>query len=85
MRKKPTTADRIMWDYEQEKREKNKPKRNIPYDPETYALGKEWSMSGKKLEEAPETMRNNFNFVNGFNHGERLKMIAEMDSAPKTR
>lgn len=83
MRKNPTTADRIMWDYVQEKREKNRPKRNIPYDPEVYALGKDWSQTGKLLDEAPEQMRNNFNFVNGFNHGERLKMIEKLDS--KTR
>jgi len=89
MNKFPTHADKIMWDYDREQREKNKPRRNIHFDKEVYNLGKEWAEAGKNLDEAPKEMTNNYNFINGFNHGERLKIIANLvensNNNPKKR
>lgn len=43
-----------------------------------YSEGQAWSESGKKLEDADLELRNNFNFIDGFNRGERLKKINKL-------
>ena len=43
-----------------------------------YEKGMEWFKSGLPLEDAPEELRKNTNFINGFNKGKRLAMIAEL-------
>jgi len=85
MRKNPTNSDKIIWDYEQAERHKNKPKRTIPFDQETFDLGKLWFQSGKSLEEAHKEMQNNIHFINGFKHGERLEKISKMNSQHRSR
>lgn len=40
--------------------------------------GLDWYNSGLPLEEAPEEVRNNTNFINGFKKGERLSYIASL-------
>lgn len=48
------------------------------YDEEIFNKGIEWFKSGLSLEDAPENMRNNHNFINGFNKGKRLAEIDNM-------
>lgn len=39
--------------------------------------GQKWFDSGLKLEDAPENLKTNKNFIDGFNRAKRLKDIAE--------
>ena len=42
-----------------------------------FNKGYEWFESGLSLEDAPEEMKNDFNFVNGFEKAKRVKKINE--------
>ena len=86
MRKHPSFADVISW---QESREnsnkKTASKINKHFSKEIFDLGTEWSLAGKLLEEAREETKNDQSFIAGYERGERLKKIAEINSVPKTR
>ena len=43
-----------------------------------YDQGQMWSENGMELEDAPDELKNNFNFVDGFKRGERLKYIKKL-------
>lgn len=43
-----------------------------------FEKGMAWFESGLTLDDAPEELRNNTNFINGFNKGKRLQLIAEL-------
>ena len=47
-------------------------------DNSIYLRGLDWYNSGLPLEDAPEEVRNNTNFINGFNKGKRLSYIASL-------
>lgn len=49
--------------------------RTDKYDPEIFNQGIEWFNSGLKIEDAPEKIRNNTNFVRGFEKGKRLAEV----------
>ena len=44
----------------------------------------EWFKSGLPFDDAPEELRKNTNFINGFNKGNRLAMIAEEQEKDKS-
>ncbi len=48
-------------------------------EPEIREFGIFWAESGKTLEDAPDDVRNNLNFINGFNFAKRLQMIKEKE------
>ena len=45
--------------------------------------GLEWFKSGLALEDAPKELKNNTNFINGFNKGKRLAMIESLQNDSK--
>lgn len=47
------------------------------FDEGTFYKGYEWFNNGLSLDEAPDDMKNNFNFVNGFEKARRIKNINE--------
>ena len=56
------------------------------YDPAIYDMGLNWGNEGLSLDDAPLEVKNNSNFINGFNKAKRLQLIAELDqsqSGPK--
>ena len=86
MRKSPSLADIITWQQSSDNsNKKTASKINRHFNKEIFDLGTEWSLSGKTFEEARPEMQNDRSFADGFKRGERLKKIAELDSAPKTR
>lgn len=48
-----------------------------------FEKGLTWFESGLLLEDAPLELRSNTNFVNGFNKGKRLALIAELQEKDK--
>ena len=61
-------------------RDKEKAKNYVRPDKRDLGIfeqGLEWFNSGLPLEDAPQELRKNTNFINGFNKGNRLAMIAE--------
>ena len=52
--------------------------RNDKYDQKIFNQGSEWFISGLEIEDAPEEIRNNTNFVRGF---ERARRIFEANNA----
>lgn len=48
------------------------------YDSDMLNQGYDWFNKGASLEDAPEELRNNFNFINGFNKAQRLSQINDM-------
>ena len=86
MKNKFTMADVISWEeHREDAYRRDAQNKNHRFNKETFDLGTEWSLAGKFLEEARPEMKNNTNFIRGYERGERLKKIAELDSAPKTR
>lgn len=49
--------------------------RSSHYDKKMYEEGQKWFDSGLSLEDAPDNLRKNLNFINGFKRGERLALI----------
>ena len=49
-----------------------------PYNPKTFNDGILWFNEGMALVDAPENLRNNTNFIDGYEKGRRLAMIEEM-------
>ena len=45
--------------------------------------GLEWFKNGLALEDAPIELKNNTNFINGFNKGKRLAMIESLQNESK--
>ena len=52
--------------------------RTASMDKDLYIQGQLWSENGMELEDAAIEYRNNFNFVDGFQRGERLKRIQKL-------
>ena len=48
-----------------------------PNDKEKFIQGENWFNSGLLLEDASEELRNNINFVNGFNRAKRISFIEQ--------
>ena len=67
------SAERIARDI------KNRQKRENyqPNDKEKFIQGENWFNSGLPLEDASEELRNNINFVNGFNRAKRISDIEQ--------
>ena len=78
------TSDRIFNDLWQQEKAKNYVRRD-KYDADIQKKGIDWFNSGLPLEDAPEELRKNTNFIDGFHRGERLAKIAEMQEADKNR
>ena len=57
------------------KQNKQNTKRIDKYDPKIFDKGTEWFNSGLSFDDAPEELKNNTNFVNGFKKGIRLAEI----------
>jgi len=53
-------------------------KQRPPFDYKQYENGNRWFDSGLSLEDAPEELRENVSFVDGYEHGRRLALIDEM-------
>ena len=69
-----------------EKKKKENYVRPDKRDLDIFNKGLKWFNSGLSLEDAPEELRNNSNFINGFKKGERLVLIASLqDSSKKSR
>lgn len=50
------------------------------FDPEIFNKGIEWYQSGLPIEDAPEELKNNAHFVNGYEKGKRLAKIEELQN-----
>ena len=61
-----------------EKANMEKMVKNDRYDPKIFDQGIIWFNEGMALEDGPENIRNNTNFINGYKKAERLAMIEEM-------
>ena len=48
-----------------------------PNDVNKFHLGEDWFNAGMLLEDAEESLRNNVNFVNGFNRAKRIRDVEE--------
>ena len=71
-----------------EKANADKMSKNDRYDPNIFEKGIIWFNEGMSLEDAPENLRNNSNFINGYKKGIRLAKIEELkknDENSKTR
>lgn len=71
------SSDRIFSDIWQQEKAKNYVRRD-KYDKEIFDKGVEWFKSGLPFDDAPEELRKNTNFIDGFHRGERLQLIAEL-------
>ena len=49
------------------------------FDKELFDMGKEFFDMGGKLEELDDKYKMNFSFIRGYEHGQRLAMIQEID------
>ena len=76
------SSDRIFNDIWQKEKAKKQVRRD-KYDPIIQKKGLDWFNSGLSFDDAPEELRKNTNFVNGFNKGKRLAMIEEMKKEDK--
>lgn len=86
MKKKYSTAEIISWEeHRNDAYKRDAQNRNIKFNKEIFDLGTEWALAGKLLEEARPEVKNDKTFIRGYERGERLKKIAELDSTPKTR
>lgn len=78
-------SDRIATDIINKERAK-KMQSMDRYDPAIYDMGLNWGNEGLSLDDAPLEVKNNSNFINGFNKAKRLQLIAELEqsqSGPK--
>ena len=76
------SATRIACDI----RDKEKRKNYVRLDKRDLDIcnkGIEWFENGFKLEDAPEELRNNTNFIYGFKKGERLALIESLQNESK--
>lgn len=73
-------SDRIAGDVMYREKEKNF-KVVDKYDSAIFEKGLNWGNSGLPLEDAPEEVKNNSNFINGFNKAKRLQFIAELEQS----
>ena len=76
------SATRITCDIRDKEKRKNYVR---PYkrDVDICNKGIEWFKSGLPLEDAPEDLRNNTNFIYGFHKGERLALIESLQNDSK--
>lgn len=71
-----------IWEKERKKNYVRPDKRNL----DIFNKGLEWFNNGLSLEDAPLELKNNTNFIYGFNKGERLAMIESLqDKSKKSR
>lgn len=56
-------------------REKQKHINYQPNDKDLFNHGEVWFNSGLSLDDADEELRNNINFINGFNRAKRIKNV----------
>ena len=76
------SSNRIAKDIRDKEKRKNyvRPDKR---DVDIFNKGIEWFNSGLPLEDAPENLRNNTNFINGFKKGERLVLIESLQNDSK--
>ena len=76
------SATRITCDIRDKEKRKNyvRPDKR---DADICNKGIEWFKSGLPLEDAPEELRNNTNFIYGFKKGERLALIESLQNDSK--
>ncbi len=55
------------------------------FDYDKYNKGQLWYESGLSLESAPLELRKDVSFIKGYNRGQRLAFIKQMDSNSKKR
>jgi len=74
--------NRLAYDIRNEERRKNyvRPDKR---DADICNKGIEWFKSGLSLEDAPEELRYNTNFIYGFRKGERLALIESLQNDSK--
>ena len=51
------------------------------YDSKIFEQGANWFNEGMNLEDAPESVRNNSNFIRGYDRAKRLALIVEMQNS----
>ena len=49
------------------------------FNKDAYVKGEEWYQSGLNLQDAPEELKKNIDFVRGFERGKRLATIADLE------
>ena len=76
------SSNRITADIRDKEKRKNyvRPDKR---DVDIHNKGIEWFKSGLSLEDAPDELRNNSNFLNGFKKGERLALIESLQNDSK--
>lgn len=72
-----STQDKVANGIEFEKKMSTAQRVN-KYDPEIFNKGMEWFNSGLSLEDAPNDLKNNTNFIRGFEKGQRLSLVDRM-------
>ena len=53
------------------------------FSKDLFDKGTTWFDSGLTLDEAPENLKNNRSFINGFNYGKRLSLVKELQESVK--
>lgn len=76
------SANRIAYDLREKERRMNYVRQD-KRDLDICNQGLEWYKNGFALEDAPLELRNNTNFINGFNKGKRLDMIESLQNESK--
>ena len=64
--------NRVAYELYKENKAANKVDR---FNPQLMEEGKKWYDSGFNLEDAPENLRNNINFVRGYEKSQRLQIV----------
>ena len=55
------------------------------FSSDLYNKGEQWFNSGLTLDEAPDELKNNNSFLNGFMRGHRLAIIEKLNKQGKSR
>ena len=55
------------------------------FDSNLFNQGMEWFRNGLTLEDAPDSFKNDASFIKGYNRGQRLAIIQELNSNSRSR
>ncbi len=84
--KKSYVVDEIERDRRvNERLKKQSEQAKIHFDKELFEQGTKWSLDNNLLQDAEENKRNNHSFIEGYQRGERLKYIEQLNTPKKTR
>ena len=72
--KKMNDVEQIIKEYEMKQKTPNS---YFIHNPDIYRAGEEWFNSGLPFDEAPEELKTNTNFKNGYGRAQRLAKVAE--------